>query len=60
MKKTLSTILYAVCVIALFLACGQTEDGGVCVAWTLGWLATAVISALAANIIDGKAKEAQR
>ena len=46
MKKILSNILLVIAAIALILACAETPDGGVSLAWTGSWL---VVFALAAK-----------
>ena len=49
MKKAIKTIgkviLTIIAGISLNLACAEKSDGGICLPWTLGWMAAFAISA---------------
>ena len=44
-KKIIKAILIAIVCISFILMCAETQDGSVCLAWNLGWLAVLAISA---------------
>ena len=52
MKKAIKTILGCVCVASVILAGGETPEGGISLIWTIGFLATAVLSGLAWGKLD--------
>lgn len=45
MKKVLRTFAGIVCLVSIVLAGAETPDGGVYLPWTLGFMASAVLSA---------------
>ena len=44
MKKILMAFLGILCVVAFILACGQKEDGGIDILWTLSWFIVSFVS----------------
>lgn len=44
MKKILKGVLGVVCVMSLFLACGEGETPSSQLVWTLSWLSVSVVS----------------
>jgi len=54
MKKKISDILSAICVIAVFAGCVEGLDGGL-TTWTLVCLATAGLSGWGSKRLEGKA-----
>ena len=56
MKKTLKSIAGATCFASIILAgCETPDDGGICLPWTLGFIALAVISGYAYKRLEGRA-----
>lgn len=53
--KTLKTILGCLCVASIILAGAENPDGSCNVIWTLGWMASAVVSALIWGHLDRRA-----
>ena len=53
--KTLKTILGCLCVASIILAGAENTDGSCNVIWTLGWMASAVVSALVYGRIERRA-----
>lgn len=50
MKKMTENTLSIVCMLAIILACGQTEDGSCDLIWTLSFLAIALICGLVLRV----------
>ena len=55
MKKTLKSIAGATCFASIILAGCETADGGICIPWTLGFIALAVLSGYAFKRLEGRA-----
>lgn len=49
MKKFLRGLAAFICVTAIFLSGCETEDGGICLAWSVSCLAVALLSGLVFN-----------
>ena len=52
MRKLVKSLLAVVLLFALVLAGGETADGGICLPWTLGWLAVVAACGWALNRIE--------
>jgi len=53
MKKILKRISGCACVTSIVLAGCETPDGGICLKWTLGFIALAMLSAFAYKKLEG-------
>lgn len=52
MRKIAKSLIAVALLFALVLAGGETADGGICLPWTLGWLAVVAVCGWALNRLD--------
>jgi hypothetical protein len=45
-KKIVEVILTIIAVTSMILMCAEKPDGGICLPWTLGWMAALAVSAI--------------
>lgn len=45
-KKIIEAILTIIACLSFILMCAERPDGSICLPWTLGWLASLVVSSL--------------
>ena len=55
MRRLFKTILGCVCFASIILAGAENPDGSCNVIWTLGWMASAVVSGLIWGRLDRRA-----
>lgn len=55
MKRAIKIILGCVCVTSIILAGAENPDGSCNFIWTLGWMASAVVSGLIYGRLYGRA-----
>ena len=56
MKRAIKIILGCVCLASVILAGAENPDGSCNIIWTLGWMASAVVSGLVWGRLDGRAE----
>ena len=55
MRRLVKIVLGCVCFASIILAGAENPDGSCNIAWTLGWMASAVISGLVWGRLDRRA-----